>query len=1029
MNLDRVFAPYSAITTNLVDCLRFWAEVQPEKPAYYQYDGEDDETILTYQRLDQRARAIGAHLTSLGMRGRRALLLYPPGLEFIAGFFGCLYAGAIAVPAYPPRRNRNMERIQAISDDAKAKVALSVHDVVDRMEGMLDDAPNLRDLTWLGTDRIPDGDADQWRMPDLLSCELAVLQYTSGSTGKPKGVMLTHGNIMHNVQLIAHAFEPTRDTIGLSWLPTYHDMGLVGCVLKAMFYGCPSVLMSPMAFLQKPLRWLRGITRYRVTISGGPNFAFDLCTQKITDEQLEGLDLSSWVVAFNGAEPVRAGTLKRFTERFAPVGFRPEAFYPCYGMAETTLIVTGSVKTQLPVVATYDGKELDNHRIVPVAPDHPAARELVGCGRVLPDEDLAIVDPVTYTRLPDDRVGEIWVSSPSVALGYWQQTEATQQTFQAKLADSSSGGPYLRTGDLGFLHDGELFVTGRLKDLIIVRGVNRYPQDIELTVERSCKQLQPGAVGAFAVDLQGRERLIVVAEVERARRPDWADVIETIRRNVAAEHELPPDGIVLVRFGSIPKTSSGKIQRHACRDCFLQNTLSVVASWFGWDRTEGDEEARVAAAARSRDARPTPRLPVFNGRSVRNGVVPQEHSFVDLPELQRWAPRIAEWRSSGIGNLYATGSPNGAAANVESNGQGWLDFTSTDYLGLATEPAVLAAAKQAIDRYGTSASTAWLCNGGTAYQQELELELARFLGTEDAAIVESYSSAAAGLFSQLFSTSDLILCDDWASDGLLNAARASRATLGQFPHNDWHALDLLLKEVRTRHRRTLIAIESVSPVHGGFPELNQFVEIKWRHKAFLLLDQSHALGTLGAHGRGLHEHLGIDPREVDLMLGTLGNALGSGGGYVAGGAEVIPFLKHLVQIGRNVSPTPAQVAAAMAAFRLLQDEPARIARLQSRARLFHQLARQRQLDTGTAKGTPIVPWLVGNVAGVLQIASELLHRGIVVHPVLPPQTADNRAALRFCVTAQHSEAVLRQAVAAAAEAAGAHGEDASRVGR
>lgn len=1021
MNLDRAFAPYTAITTNLVDCLQFWAGEQPDEPAYYQYDGEDDETILTYKRLDKRARAIGAHLTSLGMRGRRALLLYPPGLDFIEAFFGCLYAGAIAVPAYPPKRNRNTERIQAISNDAKAAVALTVHDVVERTEGRLDEAPQLRDLTWLGTDRIPDSDAAHWRMPDLSSDELAVLQYTSGSTGKPKGVMLSHGNIMHNVQLIAHAFEPTRDTIGLSWLPTYHDMGLVGCVLKTMFYGRPSVLMSPMAFLQKPVRWLRGVTRYKVTTSGGPNFAFDLCTQKITDEQLEGIDLSSWTVAFNGAEPVRAGTLKRFSERFACVGFRPEAFYPCYGMAETTLIVTGSVKSQLPVVATFDGKELDNHRIVPVSADHPAARDLVGCGRVLPDEDLAIVDPVNYTRLTDDRVGEIWVSSPSVGQGYWQQTEATQQTFQAKLSDSSSGGPYLRTGDLGFLHDGELFVTGRLKDLIIVRGVNRYPQDIELTVERSSKALQPGAVGAFAADLQGRERLIVVAEVERTRRPDWNDVIEVIRRKVAAEHDLPPDGIVLVRFGSIPKTSSGKIQRHACRDCFLQDTLSVVASWFGWERSGGDEDARVAAVARNTETRPTARSKAPNGRAVRNGLVSQEHSFVELPELQRWKPRIAEWQSSGIGKLYSTGSRNGAMANHERNGQGWLDFTGFDYLGLATDPAVVSAAKQAIDRYGTSVSTAWLCDGGVAYQQQLERTLAQFLGTADAAVFDSCAAATAGCLSQLFAENDLILCDDLASEGLVTAARASRATLGQFPHHDWHALDLLLREVRTRHRRTLIALEGVSAVHGDFPDLRQFVETKNRHKAFLLLDQSHSLGTLGPNGRGLAEQLQIDPGEIDLMVGTLGNALGSGGGYVAGGPEVIPFLKHLAQTGRNACPTPPSVAAAIAAFQLLHDEPTRVARLQSRARLFLQLAGQRQMDTGTGKGTPIVAWVVGSVPSALQIASGLFHRGIVVHPVQPPQTAEDRAALRFCVTSRHSEADLRQAVSAAVDEAQGRG--------
>jgi acyl-CoA synthetase (AMP-forming)/AMP-acid ligase II/acyl carrier protein len=516
------------------------------------------------------------------VKGQRVLLLYPPGLDFVAGFYGCLYAGAVAIPAYPPRRNRNMLRIQAISDDAEAKAALSVHDVCDRVGPLLEEAPHLKDLTWLATDRIPDDRAEDWVPPKIHSEMLAVLQYTSGSTGTPKGVMLAHRNLMHNVSLITYDFEPSRQACGAFWLPTYHDMGLVGGILYSVFFGRYCVLMSPFAFLQKPVRWLRAITRYRVSISGGPNFGYDLCTQKITDEEMQGLDLSTWDVAFNGAEPIRASTLDGFAEKFAPVGFRREALYPCYGMAETTLIVTGGKKSEPPVVRSFMGKALDEHRIVPVPADHKDARKLIGCGSIPPDQQMLVVDPVQYRQMPDDRVGEIWVDSPSVGLGYWNKPGATQETFQAKLRDSVSG-TYLRTGDLGFVHEGELFITGRLKDLIIVRGVNRYPQDIELTVEQASSHLQPGAVGAFAVDMHGRERLIIVSEIDRTRRKDWSDVIGVIRRAVTAEHELPPDGIVLVRFGSIPKTSSGKIQRHACRSNFLDGSLSVVAQWFAWE--------------------------------------------------------------------------------------------------------------------------------------------------------------------------------------------------------------------------------------------------------------------------------------------------------------------------------------------------------------------------------------------------------------------------------------------------------------
>lgn len=534
---------------------------------------------------------MGAHLVSQGMRGERVLLLYPPGLDFVSGFMGCLYAGATAIPAYPPRRNRYMSRIDAISDDAQAKAALTVADVADRVQGMLKEAPSLQSAKWIATDQISDTEAEAWEPPRFENSSLAVLQYTSGSTGNPKGVMLSHSNMIHNCQLIVDSFEADSETVGLSWLPTYHDMGLVGGVLMPLFIGRPNVLMSPMSFLQKPVRWLRGITKYDVTISGGPNFAYDLCVDKITDDELDGLDLQSWLVAFNGAEPIRSTTLRAFIERFTPVGFRGEACYPCYGMAETTLIVTGSHRKDPPIIRAFDGDALDEHRVVPAAVNEAGARELVGCGHVLPEEEVIIVDPESRKPLPEHQVGEIWVRSQSVGQGYWDKPDITNETFRATTSRGESG--YLRTGDLGFMDHGELFVTGRLKDLIIVRGVNRYPQDIEQTVERTDPRLQAGAAAAFAVDLNGRECLIVMTEVERTRHKDWSKVIQAIRSNVTREHELPPDVIALVRFGSMPKTSSGKIQRHACRAAFLEDSLPVIARWTAW--SGGEEGADLEA--------------------------------------------------------------------------------------------------------------------------------------------------------------------------------------------------------------------------------------------------------------------------------------------------------------------------------------------------------------------------------------------------------------------------------------------------
>ncbi|HEX9895814.1 MAG TPA: AMP-binding protein, partial [Gemmatimonadales bacterium] len=424
---------------------------------------------------------------------------------------------------------------------------------------------------------------------------LAFLQYTSGSTGIPKGVMLSHSNLLYNSALIAYAFEHTRSASGVFWLPTYHDMGLVGGILQPLYLGRPNILMSPVAFVQKPFRWLQAISRYRGTTSGGPNFAFDLCVRKITPEQRATLDLSSWTVAFCGAEPVRAETLERFADTFAPCGFRSEAFYPCYGLAEATLLVSGGYKTAPPIVRWLDRKSLEADRVVPIAAGAGGARALVGCGQTMPDQQIVITDPNRLIRMPAGQVGEVWVSGPSVAQGYWQRTDETEQTFCAYLQDTGEG-PFLRTGDLGFTHHGELFVTGRLKDLMIVHGCNHYPQDIEATAAKSHPGVRAGWGAAFTVEEGSGQKLVIILELERRQRAEAARVIEAIRRDVAREHELVVDSIALVRAGSIPKTSSGKIQRYACRDAFLDRSLEVEAEW----HREGSDGLVAASSAPGR---------------------------------------------------------------------------------------------------------------------------------------------------------------------------------------------------------------------------------------------------------------------------------------------------------------------------------------------------------------------------------------------------------------------------------------------
>ncbi|MBW4630466.1 MAG: AMP-binding protein [Iphinoe sp. HA4291-MV1] len=580
MEVEREMKTRNCVTT-LIDLLSKRVLHQPNQLAYtFLVDGETQEVSLTYQELDQKARSLAAKLQSMKATGERALLLYPAGLEFIVAFFGCLYAGVTAVPVYPPRRNQRMTRLQAIVKDAQASFALTTTSVLTNIEHSLKQEPELAALHYIATENLTNNFAQDLQPLKISMHSLAFLQYTSGSTGTPKGVMVSHGNLLHNCALINKCFGHQPHSHGVIWLPPYHDMGLIGGVLQPLYGDFPVTLMSPQTFLQKPFHWLKAISKYKATTSGGPNFAYDLCVDKITPEQRSQLDLSSWEVAFSGSEPVRAQTIERFSGTFEDCGFRRNAFYPCYGMAETTLIVSGGLKTAPPVIRSLKDKALKQNLVETATQEEKDTRAIVGVGRSWLDQKIIIANPESLTKCPDGQIGEIWVSGPSVAGGYWKKPQQTQQTFNAQLQDTGEG-PFLRTGDFGFLLDGELFVTGRIKDMIIIRGQNHYPQDIELTVQKSHSALRPDCGAAFSVEVEGVERLVIAQEVERSylRQLDVDEVVRAIRQAVSEQYQLQVYAVVLLKTTSIPKTSSGKIQRYACRDGFLNGSLDVVGDW------------------------------------------------------------------------------------------------------------------------------------------------------------------------------------------------------------------------------------------------------------------------------------------------------------------------------------------------------------------------------------------------------------------------------------------------------------------
>ncbi len=568
----------------LVDLLRERAASHGDRLAFvFLEDGTVETQRITYAELSDRAAAVAARLQETAAPGERALLIYPAGLEFVVGFFGCLYAGLIGIPTPPPeasRLKRTKPRLQSIADDAKASWVLTTSPIRALLEQSGLSFFGTTATRWLTTDDTESSEAAAWHVPTLSGDGLAYLQYTSGSTAEPKGVMIDHRSLLFYAAQLQQVCRYTPDSVTVSWLPNFHDYGLVQALLEPLYSATPSYLMSPFAFVKRPAAWLRAISRYRATHSQAPNFAYDLCARRIRPEQCEGLDLSSWRAAGNAAELINPKVLDAFVARFGPYGFRRSAFCPGYGLAESILIVSSSPEGDDPVVVHLDALALEEHRIVEVGHDTALERAVVGCGRVFPTTRMAIVDPDTRIRCAADEIGEIWIDDPAVTEGYWRRPEETRRTFHAMIADSGEG-PFLRSGDLGFLRGDEVFLVGRIKDLIIIRGTNHHPQDIEWTVQAAHPAARPENGAAFSVLIGGDEKLVIAQEIELENdevvRVD--EIARIIRGEVAESHDLNVFAIFLLRRGSLPKTASGKLQRQACRRFFTLGGPQVLAWW------------------------------------------------------------------------------------------------------------------------------------------------------------------------------------------------------------------------------------------------------------------------------------------------------------------------------------------------------------------------------------------------------------------------------------------------------------------
>lgn len=564
----------------IVSVLKQRAALHPDKTAFsFLREGTVKEVCISYAGLEIQAGCVASKLNALGLKGQAVLMFFPSGLDFVSAFFGCLCSGVIPVPVFPPRKNRSLQRIHAIASDCAAKAILTTSEVSRSMERNFSGDPVLNNLPWHSTDLWVDSAIPCKSHHEPGFEDLAFLQYTSGSTGNPKGVMVSHRNIMYNLRSIQLFFNMNREDIIVNWVPQFHDLGLIFGILETVFSGSHTVLIPPVSFLSDPMFLLRAISRYHATICGQPDFAFNLCVEKTDEDQRAGIDLSSLRVFYSGAEPVRKLTLGRFFKAFSPAGLKEETLFPGYGMAESTLILTGKEVSQPPFFLAVSASALEKNTVIPPS-ETGDTKWITSNGKPKMDTRIIIVDPEKTKQLPEDLVGEIWASGSTVTMGYFHNPHLTDQVFHATLPEYGAS-KWLRTGDLGFLHDGDLFITGRLKDLIIIRGSNFYPQDIEDVIESCHHSVRKTCTAAISYEDNGAERLVIVAELRRTILPhDTEKIMDAITTEVFNEFEIRPSRITLIRFGSIPKTSSGKIMRSTVRDYLLNGKFDIIDERF-----------------------------------------------------------------------------------------------------------------------------------------------------------------------------------------------------------------------------------------------------------------------------------------------------------------------------------------------------------------------------------------------------------------------------------------------------------------
>lgn len=1009
--------------------------------------------ILTYGELDKQARLMAHTLQQhYPYYDECAVILLPPGLDYIIAFFACLYSGVIAVPIYPPKKSQQPQRVEAILQDSQAKFIIT-----DQL--IANDFPHH---TVINTDFIKTNTDDSILDNPLTEDKIAFLQYTSGSTSIPKGVLISHQNIVSNINVIQNVFSGYVHKV-CTWLPPYHDMGLIGGILTTLHKKIELTLIPPNYFLYSPWCWLDIISQEKINITVAPNFAFDLCVQKITPEQINTLDLSCLECIYNGSEPIQSASIQRFIQTFARAGLSPQAIFPCYGLAEATLMLTAKRFKDQNSVLKLDTTEYARGKIA-ILPELSGQShiKIVNCGTWQKDHLIRIVDPNTLKVLPENTIGEIWASGSSIAQGYWNQPLLTKQIFGNHLNNDPSI-PYLRTGDLGFLNQENLYVTGRIKDLIIINGMNYYPQDLEQLIIQSATEFESCSAAAFSIEMQGVEKLVILQEVKRTaiRTINSEELFSTIRAVLLAQFGLIPQCIVLLKPYTLPKTSSGKIQRQRARKAFMANGFENIASWDNPTTKEisinepSSSEAIKQWLSTWFSRRLNMLLTDHDYEKTLSELGVNSMSAVELSDelqnqLSNQTDLLSLFEQCSLNELINSLSKNSGLTkpqSIQNNNQlltekfdhfdvsllphlknmyfnvndgisnnttiidekEYINFSGYNYLGLSGNSMVTEAVIDAVKKLGTSVSASRLVSGEKSLHLELEKAIADLVGAEDCVIFPSGYATNITIITHLFGKGDLILHDELAHNSILQGALFSKADHVAFPHNDDVFVENYLEKYRAQYNKVLIVTEGVFSMDGDIPDIPTLVALKKQFDAYLMIDEAHSMGVIGNTGRGIREYFNLDARDIDLWMGTLSKSFASCGGYLAGSQSLIDNFKYTsAGFIYSAGISPANTAAALAAIQVMNNEPQRITQLHEKQSLLLSLLKSNDIPSGLSGHTPIIPIIVGDDSRAIQLSQYLKQHHILALPIIYPAVEKNKARLRFFINCLHTTEQLYQ---------------------